>query len=373
MKSKSLFFVITFLMILSVGCTTKDEVVLDHPQKNLNLIEKKLDLLSVTQLKIPLQVNPYSFVEISEWYDSDTILLLKDENAISYINKMNLKTGEISDFFQIEEPIFSVEANYDHSYFAIQTSTYDLSSPLYFINAEGQMVYKLSDIGEEYSLFWSPYNSDELIIISFLPDWEFDVYQLNLSEGRLAQLNLDKTYFQWLTKDEVAFLEWSSFAPSFFAPIYKHNLVTKTTEEILEEVIAFFTFGENVLVTISVDSLDAEQSIYHFYHDKNLVAQLEIPTLNTYSEQWWIPFHQYDDNKHSFYYLKPMYSGDFLDYDEPFELTQFNVETGTEEKIVDVGLQAPINLSPDGSLMLYGNQFEWLIDLSNKTIHSLIE
>ncbi|MEB1807642.1 MAG: hypothetical protein LPK26_10210 [Bacillaceae bacterium] len=373
MKSKSLFFVITFLIIFSVGCNTKDEGVTQHTLKNVNLIEKKLDLLTETELQIPLLVNPYSFVEISEWYDSDTVLLLKDENAISYINKVNLKTGEISNFFQTEEPIFSVEANYDHSYFAIQTSTYDLSSPLYFINSEGQMVYKLTDIGEEYSLFWSPYKSEELIIISFLPDWEFDVYQLNLSEGILAQLNLDHTYFQWLTKDEVAFLEWSSLAPSFFAPIYKHNLITNTTDEFLEEVIAFFTFGENILVAISVESLEAEQSIYQFYQNQDLTARLEIPTLNTYSEQWWIPFHEYDDHKHFFYYLSPMYSGDFFGYDDPFELTQFNVETGTVEKIIDVDLQAPINLSPDGRWMLYGNQFEWLIDLSNKTIHSLIE
>ncbi|WP_216829999.1 YqgU-like beta propeller domain-containing protein [Alkalihalobacterium elongatum] len=373
MKSKSLFFVITFLIVFIVGCTTKDKVRIDQPQKNLNLIQKELNLLIETKFETPLQINPYSFVEISEWYDSQTILLLKDENAVSYIDKINLNTGEISEFFQSEEPIFSVEANYDHSYFAIQTSTYDLTAPLYFINKEGEVVYKLSEIGEDFSLFWNQYDRDELIIISFLPDWEFDVYRLNLKDGRLVQLDLEKMYFQWLNEDEVAFLEWSSFAPSFFAPIYKYNLETNHTEEILEEVIAFVTFGENILVAISVDSLDAEMSLYQFYKNNNPIGELQIPTLNTYSEQWWIPFHQYDSSEHLFYFLRPLYSGDFFSYDAPFELTQFNVETGTEQKILDLELQAPIKLSPNGNWMLYGNQYEWLIDLTNKEVHSLIE
>ncbi|WP_209125365.1 hypothetical protein [Alkalihalobacillus sp. BA299] len=373
MKSKSLFFVLTFLILLSIGCTTKDKDILDHPKKNYNLIQKKVNVLTETTFQTPLQVNPYSFVEISDWYDSESVLLLRDENAISYIDQVNLKTGATTEFFQIDEPILSVEANYDYSYFAVQTSTYELTSPLYFIGKDGEVVYKLSEIGEDFSLFWNPYKHDELIIISFLPDWEFDVYQLNLKDKKLDQLDQEKMYFQWLNEDEVAFLEWSSLAPSFFAPIYSYNFNTNNTEKYLDEVIAFFTFPENILIAVHVDSIDAENSLYQIFQHQKVIGELEVPTLNTYSEQWWIPFHQYDANEHFFYYLKPLSSGDFFSYDNPFELTKYNVEKGTEQKIMDVDLQAPIKLSPDGKWMLYGNQYEWLIDLTNKTIHSLIE
>ncbi|WP_078428815.1 hypothetical protein [Alkalihalobacterium alkalinitrilicum] len=373
MKSKSLFFVLTFLMIFTIGCTTKDNVVLNHPQKNYNLIEKKLGVMKETIFHTPIQMNPYSFVEISGWYDSQTILLLRDENAISYLDLVNLKTSETVEFFQIDEPILSVEANYDYSYFAVQTSTYELTSPLYFINKEGELVYSLSEVGEEFSLFWNPYNHDELIIISFLPDWDYDVYRLNLKEEKLVQLDLEKMYFQWINVDEIAFLEWASFAPSFYAPIFKYNLNTNETEKFLDEVIAFFTFADTILVAVSVDSLEAENSIYQIYQNEDMIGELEIPTLNTYSEQWWIPFHEYDANEHLFYYLKPLYSGDFFSYDAPYELTKYNVETGTEQKVVDVDLQSPLKLSPDGKWMLYGNQYEWLINLTNKTKHFLLE
>ncbi|WP_096201250.1 hypothetical protein [Bacillus sp. FJAT-45350] len=364
------FVFLIIILFLFTACQPSTEVRPMPAYEHVIVKEKIAFAPSFKQDIHTLNVNPYSFVEVSEWYSDRELLYLKDENGLSIIQRFDLYTGDNTIFFEVDEPVLYVEANKDYSLFAIQTISLESEkSPLYIVDSEGQVRYQFDDIGEDYTIYWSQYEEDELLIVAFLPNWEYYVYHLSIGEQSLAQLEIEQTYFQWLTEDEVGFLDWP-YEPSYYAPLVSYNIHTKEKQKVDDEILAFLSFQNDKYVTVKVNSPTDEHSIYRFYEKGEKINETKVPVLNTFSEQWWVPFHAYSDNL--FYYLRPFRSGDFFNYRDGYTLVSFNITTGQEEKIIVVDNHAPIKISPNGDWILYGHKSEQIINVKNKLMKKLV-
>ena len=365
-EMKQCIVYICIVLLVLTACNDGVKLVSPQPkQETFNLLKKQVPATFFHRPN-PIYVESGSIIEISEWLDEETVLFLKEEGQISYLQKFHLFTGEEDTFFHIAEPILSVIANSDRTLFAVQTST-SFDSPIYIVDKNGTLRFQLTEFGEDFSIYWNQYSPKDMLIVAYLPNWEFEVYQLDAEKRKIEQLPLEQTFFQWLGPRELGYLNWSHYEPSYYAPFYRYDLDKKEKIKLEDEIIAFFSYSNYWRLMVSVDTIYEMNSTYRFYQHQHLMYEMKVPILNTYSDQWWVPYHVFDERIQTFYFLRPYYSSNFFEYNDGFELVATNMATGVEKVITEVAMHAPIQLSPDGKWILYGNQKEFLIETETGT------
>ncbi|WP_088102455.1 hypothetical protein [Halalkalibacter urbisdiaboli] len=366
---------IALIIVLCTGCIHEKKNSHPSPGSQLDVHPKRdapPTFLSEASI-VPLSPEHSTAPEISEWFNERSVLYLyeKDEKSSLFIH--DLFTGESTLFFKTDGWIINVTANHNHSIFAIQIVTSENKTKLIFTDKEGQTMMKVEGFGEEYSVIWSPFEEDKLIVVAYLPNWELEVLYVDIEERKLQQLEISESYVQWISENTVAYLKWDPLEPNFQAPLYTFNLNTEEEELWKEDTIAFVELSDERSFAVSVESAYDLYSVYTFFNlkDRTVLNMLEIPILNTYSDQWWIPFHAYGKKDDIFYYLRPKYSGDYFSYEDGYELMAFKIEANAESKLIELEEHVPLLLSPDEKYLLLGARYERILDLETKTIFSL--
>ncbi len=315
----------------------------------------------------PIQ-NKLPVLEVMSWYDEDTILFLQEGNEMFSLHTHDLFSGETSVFFKEDGWILDVSANADYSLFAVQYLSVDARAHLKIVNDLGEIVWTIKDYGDEYTIYWNPYDKQTFVMVAYLPDWKFETYTGNVEQKTITDMGLSHSYFQWISESKVGYLKWEELEPNYQAPLYEIDIESGETKRWKDAVIAFMSFPDGLSLSVTVDSIYDLYSVYRFYDEQQLYRKIEMPILNTYSEQWWIPYYSYDDNNGIFYYLRPKYSGDYFSYEDGYELIAYNVQDDSEEKLISLEKHVPISISPTGSSILIGERFEYVYDLQEGTL-----
>lgn len=380
MKGESVlkrYLVIFVILLIMTGCNAEQELFIANDAKmhssHLTYKSGISERFTESGKLHAITTNMYSFMTITEWLDNETILYLTDESGVSYLKQFNILSGKDEIFFQIDEPIIDVKANPDHSLFAIEVASRNGISELHFVDKSGLIQYKLNDAGNEYQLHWNHYNTSELLVFALQNDYSINIFRLDLHQKQLLHFDIEHFNVQWTNKNELAYLKWDMFTPSYYAPLYTYDIESEKEVKFADEIITFFSY-KNYLLTISVQDEENTNSQFLFYDTKTKTktTKLEVPILNTYSEQWWIPNHAFDETAKLFYYVRPNKSGDLFQYSGGFSLVAFHVETGTVNEIAKFDEHYPFKVSPDGRWLLFGYQLEKIIDLNNSEVNSLI-
>lgn len=310
--------------------------------------------------------NASSFTEVTGWYDNETILYLQEFDEQSSLHKHHLYNGNTSVFFNVDGWIVDVKTNVDYSLFAVQVIDLQNEAQLFILNQDGETEVSIEGFGDDYSVYWNPYNQEQFMMMAYLPNWEFEVYLVDVKTEQISQIDLQQSYIQWLSETSVAYLKWDELEPNYEAPLYHVDVQTGEQTKWDDEVIAYMSFADQRSLTVTVDSVYDLYSMYTFYEDQQPIRQIEMPILNTYSEQWWIPFYTYDIEESIFYYLRPKYSGDYFSYDDGYELTAYHVEEDSEEQLAVLQSHVPLAISPGGDFLLAGNRYEQVYDLKER-------
>ncbi|WP_100372458.1 hypothetical protein [Bacillus sp. FJAT-45037] len=369
---RNIIYVLVFLVLLS-GCSFFERTSQPLPQTERNYMPKPAvtsSFFNNTTVK-PLE-DATGFAMVTDWLNDKTILYLNEHDQKSSLMSYHLYNGELKTFFETDEWIVDVKGNEDRSLFSIVTIDAQDRSSLNVVNQEGIMELELRQFGDSYTIYWNPYKSDEFMLVTYLPDWQFEVFHVNVSNQQVTAIEVSQTYFQWLSETEIAYLSWDEFEPNYEAPLEKLDLESMETKKVDQPLISMISFPGHIQVEVSVDSIYELYTMYTFKQEDQLISKLEIPILNTYSETWWVPFHQYDANEGAFYYLRPKYSGDYFSYEDGYELKAYQPKGDSEVTILEVGQHVPLKLSPDGKRMLIGNRLEELILIEEKEKISLL-
>ncbi|KHF41821.1 YqgU-like beta propeller domain-containing protein [Halalkalibacter okhensis] len=364
---------ICFLFIVSACTQTPMESQPLPKSSEYHSIKRDVSTSFFTGSDISPIPNEQNVAEILGWYDAHTVLYLQEREERSSLVKHQLATGESTNFFEVDGWITDVRPNADYSLFAISQVTLDNETLLVIVDRDGTVIQTIKDYGEEYTVYWNPYKLNTFIMIAFLPNWDFETYVVDVEEVKVRSIDLEQSYVQWISATDVGYLKWEELEPDFQAPLYEVNVDSGDVKKWKDAVIAYMSFSDGLSLSVTVESVYDLYSTYTFYDEQEPFRQIEMPILNTYSEQWWIPYYSYDEDKGIFYYLRPQYSSDFFSYTDGFELVAYDVQGDAEEKITLLERHVPISVSPEGSFLLFGDRLERVFDLAEGAIVPLIE
>ncbi|KEF38728.1 hypothetical protein M670_01939 [Schinkia azotoformans MEV2011] len=373
-EMRKLFVVIICFFLY--GCSTPNRVVNDASYIKRTTEEKSIitkQFFSKSSFKPIAMAENEDFYSINEWYDEDTVIYSVGEKEMSSLFLHNLLSGKRNLFYQTNEFITKIQANSAHSLFAVQTLEQSGDSHIRILDKMGKEVFSWDNKIEDLQFMWNPYEPDELVITEFLSYMEFQLLKVNISTKDITEIPVNNPFVQWTSRDELGFLNWDQNEPSLDAPLILFNLKTLKEEEWFKNCIMLFTL-KDVVITVSLDNNDLNKSLYTFYESKTRkkLTEVHIPILNTFSEAWWIPSFDFDEDKKIFYYMKPKRAGDISEYNEGYELTALSIDDQKEEVLMKIPNNYPIKLSPDGQQCLIGQQLEQVITISNQQMTNLI-
>ncbi|MCM3712905.1 hypothetical protein M3202_02340 [Alkalihalobacillus oceani] len=362
------------MMLLMMSACTSGQLESHPSPERLTELPEKRDVPNSFFTGSP--VVPLSETEITEvtgWYREDAVFYLQEDGEHSSVHTYNLLTGESADFFQRDGWVVNIAPNVDYTLFAVQLVTPEHEAEVVILDAAGEPQMTIEGLGDDYSVFWNPYVQNRMLAVAFLPDWEYAGYLVDVGTNEVKPVELEQPYVQWLSETEVAYLLWDELEPNYQAPLYIANLEDGKKKLWRENVISFMSFPGRLSLMVTVDSVYDLYSKYSFFRERELAQQIEMPILNTYSEQWWIPFYSYDAAGEIFYYARPKYSGDFLSYTDGFELIAYDVGTNAENKLAELESHEPMQIAPDGNYLLLGSRYESVFDIEQEVLVQLFE
>jgi hypothetical protein len=361
-----LFFVFTFLLS---GCT-------NTPHKEQNPIEDKNEPdvppppLGETW-KLPINILEGNFYKLAGWLSDGQLLYITNREQTSSLYCYQLAAGESQLLYKSEDPIVNVEISPNFQYILIHSSPSSFEGIITIIDSKGLEVAKQSFPSYELVFEWNSYNDSEIFITSFFEDWTYQMQLLDIKLNKTSYVSSKQPFVKWFGEDKVVYLDWDDENPSLLAPLVSKNLGYEEEETILPEVFQFSTF-QDVLMTIGVNKQDTLQSSYSFYNkEMELLFSFSMPQLSMYSG-WFVPSYDYNRNNGEFITFKPLRSGEADSYSEDFQLVSYDINKGTNTLILEGMNHEPIKFSPSGKALLYGNQFEKIIDIEGKKIYEVI-
>ena len=361
---------ISIFLLLTACEATKNEETL-KPEKELENPVVVEDKREIPEFLIDKHEQ---IVQVYGWLDSATILYSSklNENNELQVMSWNFQTQKKSVFFQPTDDIVGVSISPDRSYVLVHLAPLANKAVIEVLNHDGTMAFTASVPSIELAYEWNIHDQGVLFLSSFFEDWSYQTYIVNTREQNIEAIEFPQPFVKWGSKEELLYLDWNEDEPNLNAPLMKKNLHSNQRESIMLDVI-YFTRTAHTLMTIQDQSENYDKATYSFFNDKNkLITSFSAPHLKNYSS-WLIPYFEMREESSQFISFIPEKAANVDQYAGGFSLQVFNWQTGKEEVILTKAENEPISCSPNGIWCLYGNQFEKIIILKNKTVKNLFE
>jgi hypothetical protein len=359
-----------FLILILGACAQKEQLKQKAPANN----EKPKSPVTAlgNQWKLPISIPEGEFYKIVGWLSGNQVLYISNIEQTSNVYRYDLLKGKSELVYKSEYPIVNVQISPSKKSILIHASPSSYEGLVTIIDTNGIEHLKKSFASYELAFEWNPYKESEILVSKFDEDWSFQVLLLDLKKSKTTELNLSQPFIKWKNESEVALINWDENSPSLFAPLIVKNLENGMEKTLFPSVIDFSTFRD-MLMTVSVNEQDQSMASYSFF-DKEMkkLFSFSMPQLTNYSD-WVVPFYDYNEKKGQFITLSPLTSGEADSYTDGFQLLAYNPKTGSSNLIKEGLKNEPINLSPSGDALLYGNGFEKIIDINSKKIYELIK
>ncbi|MBM6617264.1 hypothetical protein [Bacillus suaedaesalsae] len=316
-------------------------------------------------LIVPIQSESVKFQSVVDWYNYDHLLYIVNDELGAKVFKHHIYTGNHELFFEITDPIITLQSSPSNDHFLIHTSNSSNEAKLIIVDDKGEVLLDWEVESAELQYVWNPFDENKIFITSFLEDWTFKNYILNMEQKKVDENNLPHPFIQWMSSTTIAYLKWEDAFTE--APLFLANINGDEEEKLGEQIFAFHSY-KDIFLTISAKN----ESINFQFSKSSTMEKLHeftLPVINTYSDNWWIPNYDYDPIKKKFYYFKPITENNEV---QSLDLISFSIETGEEETILPNMEDQPIKISSDGEKLLLGYQYNTIIELKSKNTSTLI-
>jgi len=373
-RTKCVFFTIIFILLtlLLGACTPKEQTKHKIPTKNERPKGPITSLGENWKLPISIPEGEGEFYKFVGWLSDSEVLYVTNLEQSSSVFQYNLLSGKSKLIYKSENPIVTVQISPSKKYLLVHSSPSSYEGLVTIIDPTGNEHLKKSFPSYELVFEWNPYNESEVFVSKFYEDWSFQLFLLEMKNAKTTEIFLPQPFVKWINESDVAFLNWDEQNPSLFAPLKVKGLENGTEKTVLPSVIQFSPF-HNLLMTVSVNEQDQSMATYSFF-DKEMTKlfTFSIPQLTKFSD-WLVPFFDYNEQKKQFITFSPRTSGELDSYSEGFQLLSYDLKKGSSKLIMEGLKNEPINFSPSGEALLYGNRFEKMIDINAKKIYELIK
>jgi hypothetical protein len=375
-KTKQALYFILFLLcgVLLLGCS--DERLPDTVPQSLHNheLKKKEIPLSFTgeEVILPIKDLEGSFFAASGWIDNQTILYVTETSEGSALFSYNLVNGQSSRLYSSVYSIVSVTVSPNRKNILIHSSPNSSTGLVTVISSSGKIIMSSEIPSNELAIEWNEHKENLLLITSFTEDWQYHTYTLDISNNTLAQVTIPQPFAFWINGNELLYLDWRTDSPSLSAPLKKYNVVSKVSNDVMEDIFQVDVFSKHTLtITVNPTGESTVGKYTFFDQDFQKISQLSLPQLTNFSG-WVVPFYDYEKASHAFLTFKPEYSSDFDTYEGDFDLIKFSIESNDEQVLMENLRNEPISCSPNGGMCLYGYSLENLLLFDKKKELSLL-
>lgn len=312
------------------------------------------------------------FYKTAGWLSETEVVYITNLEQTSSVFQYNLFTGKSELIYESKNPIVNVQISPSKKYLLVHSSPSSYEGLVTIIDSKGKEQIQKSFPSYELVFEWNPYNESEILVSNFAEDWSYQLFLLDMKKAITAEVFLPQPFIKWMNGKEFGFLDWDQENLSLTAPLIVKESENGSEKTVTQSAIQFSTFHD-LLMTVTVNEHDQTMADYSFF-DKELKKffVFSIPQLTNYSD-WLVPFYDYNEQRRQFITFKPLTSGEMDTYSDGFQLESYDLK-GKSSKLITEGLDnEPINFSPSGEALLYGYQFEKIIDLNSKKIFELIK
>ncbi|XXM73752.1 hypothetical protein ACQ0QQ_07645 [Lysinibacillus sphaericus] len=361
---KLVFRLLLISLFLLAGCQSK---ITDTPQPDEQNPQKH-ELLKVNGNIIPSE----RFIENIDWLSNREILTVSNENGAASLYITDIFKGGSEKLYEIPSSYVQSMVSPDRSRILIHSASATYSAMITIIDLSGKEIYKGEIPSSELSYVWNAFNTDKLLITSFAEDWSFDVFELDLNSPELRLLDVEQPFLKWNSEVSVLYQDWNNDEISISAPLVSQNILDGKKETIDTKSVHFERFPRFLLSVHAKEEKD-DEFIYQFINENGeVLSEFQSALLSRYSD-WFIPFYDMIDDKDELITFKANEAGSFDTYSGTFSLGKWDVMGGSEETLMPDLAAEPIQCSPNGSLCLYGNQLEKIIDIDDASIIELVK
>lgn len=368
-----LFFAVLYMTVGIVAGCVNERIPQPHVGSNHNHpnIKDPPGLSFVGQSIKPISDIKGSFNAVVGWLTDDIILYITDENGGSNLYSYHLETGESSLFYTSNDPIVSTKISPHREKVLIHTAPTSYQARVIITDIKGNSLVETKIDSFELEFVWNYEREEEVMVTAFNEDWSYTSYILHIQDNRLAEVELPQPFVIWPTEDELLYLDWDKDRPGLHAPLVKKRLLSGDEETLMTSVY-HLDISNNYIFSISIDDDDDALAKYDILNrEYEQVISFKVNHLTSFSG-WLVPFYNLMDDEKKLIYLHPIHGGEADLYDEDFELIEYSFEENKRKTLFQQLENEPISCAPNGSLCLYGYQFEKIIDLKEKEIINLI-
>ncbi|API89570.1 hypothetical protein BKP56_10015 [Marinilactibacillus sp. 15R] len=362
LKSVSLFLMLSGLFFL-YACSASESMSKEEPSNHPTIEGSKF--IQIDQSKETLQ-------KIVGWLDNDEVLVHLGDQKGQQLIQLNIKNGDRKILYSTEKHILTVKINNQLDKILFQEGS-DQSVDLVVVNLVGdELNRKKIDYSGYLTVNWNPVE-DHLVFLSY---YQVDS-KTSVEQAKVRIWNLENNQFQEMPIQSVEPNWYSSHLYLYIDELSKQLFIgdvrkDETPDRISNETIGFYLNQDTVVSILESDINDHE---VHLMKDYPLLVHkgtITIPKV-TMGERIIHPYLSQSNRD-------GMIVGNVAD--EPTDLNQnlgsftlciLDFQNSQLHPVTSLPENAPILLSPDEKYVLYGWQFEKVIDLEgNSSIHSLI-
>ncbi|MBB2480136.1 hypothetical protein H5P36_08025 [Bacillus sp. APMAM] len=367
-KDKSLYWkilqfilLVMFMFSLSACHHRENKITTTHKQSTKSPYDKVK----------PLIIEEDSFQKIVGWLNNNTVVYVAEDKNNTNIYRYNLLDGQKHILYTSDNPVKNVVIAPDKKKLLIHSASLTYMAEINVINLNGKVLFTRKVPSYDLSFDWNNNNPDLILTTVFFEDWSYQVHVLDVKNRTFKKYPAADPFVKWFNGDGILFQDWKDNEMHFFAPLRSVSLSGSDLAKTLFPRIYKFAAYSPYLMTITIPENHKDQAVYHFYNQElNELFTFEVPHLNQY-DNWLVP--NYDFLRNQFLTFVPSEGGSIDEYSGKFQLIQFDIQRKEKKLITDKLKNQPISLSPDGTMCLYGNQLNQLINLNNGKIKSIVE
>lgn len=358
----SLFLMLFGLFFLSACSDSESRSKDDLPNQESNNESK---FIKIDQSKETLQ-------KVVGWLDNEEVLVhLGDQNGQQLI-QLNIKTGERTVLYTTKSHILTVNLNNQLDKIVIQEGS-DQLAELVIVNLSGdELNRKQINYNGYLTVNWNPVETHLL----FLSYYQVD-QNTSAEQPKVIVWNLENDSFQELPIQSVEPKWYSSNLYLYIDELTDQLFIgdirtTESTDRISTETIGFYLNQDTIISFLPSDINDHE---VHLMKDYPLLVHKGTITIPKVSMGGKVqePYLSQSNRNGKIVGNIPDKSTDLNQNLGSFTLCVLDFENSQLQPITSLPENAPISLSPNERYVLYGWQFENIIDLEgNASIHSLI-
>lgn len=331
---------------------------------------KPADKTEIQSLDVPYE----EFRKIVGWIGNGEILVHLGDTENDALAVYNIHNGNMQTFYESSSYILTVELSKDLDKIAVQLIEGD-ASEVEVIDLEGNVKQTKELPASGYiGMDWNP-EDDNMIFLSYpefidgeetivLENWMIDVNETT----RIETASLET---RWYSSNLYLYIDHNGDHTLENGELYIGDIRNDETLLINSQVSNFY-LNENSFVGMTTSDFNEEELLLTL-ESPFLVEQgfLTVPKV-TMNERLVFPYLSQGSRNGPVYGVMPKERILLEETVGEYELTRLDFEEQTTDTLMDLPTNAPILVSNNEKYSLYGWQYEYVIDLSNETIHSLI-